>query len=83
MLHTTHTCCVLILLHTLSVFLTNFVYLTLSCVAVKKYYSSKLFYFPLSFYFRAAASARLYARLSCLRCQEALAAYLMFFRQIK
>jgi len=30
------------------------------------------------FYFRAAVSAFLYARLSCLRCQ-ALADYLMFF----
>jgi len=30
------------------------------------------------FYFRAAVSAFLYARLSCLRCQD-LADYLMFF----
>jgi len=34
------------------------------------------------FYFRAAVSECLYARLSCVRCQ-AVAAYLMFFRQIK
>jgi len=34
------------------------------------------------FYFRAAVSACLYARLSCLH-RQALAAYLTFFRQIK
>jgi len=37
---------------------------------------------PCSFYSRVAVSARLYARLSCLHCQ-AVAAYLMFFGQIK
>jgi len=39
------------------------------------YYSCKLFYFPALLYFRAAVSACLYARLSCLHCQT-LAVYM-------
>ena len=46
------------------------------------YYSSKLFYFPHVILGQLYISACFYARLQDVFCQ-ALAAYLMFFRQIK